>query len=79
MAGYRQGTSHELISNELDWSSLSDRREGVKLKNLPKIMNNETHLYLQTLIPEIIGTKIPHSRNPDDFYAVRFGIETYRK
>ena len=39
VTGARKGTSHELISNELNWPSLTDRREGVKLKNFFK--NNE--------------------------------------
>ena len=33
VSGARKGTSQELISNELNWPSLSDRREGIKLKN----------------------------------------------
>ena len=33
VTGAWKGTSHELISNELNWPSLTDRREGVKLKN----------------------------------------------
>ena len=34
--------------------------------------------YLQSLIPEKIGTKRPQSRNPDNFYSMRGRIETYR-
>ena len=34
--------------------------------------------YLQSLIPEKIGTKRPQSRNPDNFYSMRSRIETYR-
>ena len=34
--------------------------------------------YLQSLIPEEIGTKRPQSRNPDNFYSLRSRIETYR-
>ena len=78
VTGARKGTSHELISNELNWPSLTDRREGVKLKNFLKIMNNEMPQYLQSLIPEKIGTKRPQSRNPDNFYSMRSKIETYR-
>ena len=78
VTGARKGTSHELISNELNWPSLTDRREGVKLKNFLNIMNNEMPQYLQSLIPEKIGTKRPQSRNPDNFYSMRARIETYR-
>ena len=58
--------------------SLTDRREGLKLKNFLKIRNNEMSQYLQSLIPEKIGTKRPQSRNPDNFYSMRARIETYR-
>ena len=34
--------------------------------------------YLQSLIPEKIGTKRPQSRNLDNFYSMRARIETYR-
>ena len=34
--------------------------------------------YLQSLIPEKIGTKRQQSRNPDNFYSMRARIETYR-
>ena len=78
VTGARKGTSHELISNELNWPNLTDRREGVKLKNFLKIMSNEIPQYLQSLIPEKIGTKRPQSRNPDNFYSMRSRIETYR-
>ena len=71
VSGAGKGTIHEFISNELNWPSLSDRREY-------KIMNNETPQYLQTLIPEKIGTKRPQSRNPDNFYTMRVRIESYR-
>ena len=74
VTGARKGTSHELISNELNWPSLSDRREGVKLKNFLKIMINEMPQYLQTLIPETIGTERPQSRNPDNFYSMQARI-----
>ena len=73
-----KGTSHEPISNELNWPSLTDRREGVKLKNFFKIMNKEMPQYLESLIPVQTGTKRPQSRNPDNFYAMRSRIETYR-
>ena len=78
VTGARKGTSHELISNELNWTSLTDRREGVKLKNFLKIMNYEMPQYLQSLIPEKIGNKRSQSRNPDNFYSMRARIETYR-
>ena len=48
------------------------------MKNFLKIMNNEMPQYLQSLIPETIGTKRPQSRNPDNFYSMRARIETYR-
>ena len=35
-------------------------------------MKNETLQYLQTLIPEKIGTKRPQSRNPDNYYTTVF-------
>ena len=41
-------------------------------------MNNEMPQYLQSLIPEKIGTKRPHSRNPNNFYSMQARIETYR-
>ena len=78
VTGVRKWTSHVLISNELNWPSLSDKREGVKLKNFFKIMNSEMPQYPQTLIIEKIGTKRPQSRNPDNFYSMRARIETYR-
>ena len=78
LSGARKGTSHELISNELNWPSLSDRREGVKLKNFFIIKNNKTPQYLQTLVPEKIGTKRAQSRNPHNFYIMQARIETYR-
>ena len=72
----RKGTSHELHFKELNWPSLSDRREGVKPKNFFKIMINEMPQYLQTLIYEQNGSKRPQSRNPDNFYAMTARIET---
>ena len=78
VTGARKGTSHELISNELNWPSLTDRREGVQLRNFLKIMNNEMLQYVVSLIPETFGTNRPQSRNPDNFYSMRARIETYR-
>ena len=78
VTGARKRTSHELISNELNWPSLPDRTEGVKLKNFLKIMSNEMLQYLQTLIPEKISTKRSQSRNHDNFQSMRARIEIYR-
>ena len=71
VSGSRKLTSHAFISNELNWPSLSDRREY-------KIVNNETPQYLQTLIPEKIGTKRAQSRNNDNFYTMQVGVQSYR-
>ena len=55
VTGARKGTSHDLILNELNWPSPTDRREGAKLKNFIKIINKESLVYLQDLIPKRIG------------------------
>ena len=79
VTGARKGTSHDLILNELNWPSLADRREGAKLKNFIKIINKESTVYLQDLIPKRIGDIRPQSRYPDNFYTVKSRIETFRK
>ena len=79
VTGARKGTSHDLILNELNWPSLADRREGAKLKNFIKIINKESPVYLQDLIPKRIGDIRPQSRYPDNFYTVKSRIETFRK
>ena len=79
VTGARKGTGHDLILNELNWPSLADRREGAKLKNFIKIINKESPVYLQDLIPKRIGDIRPQSRYPDNFYTVKSRIETFRK
>ena len=79
VTGARKGTSHDLILNELNWPSLAERREGAKLKNFIKIINKESPVYLQDLIPKRIGDIRPQSRYPDNFYTVKSRIETFRK
>ena len=79
VTGVRKGTSHDLILNELNWPSLADRREGAKLKNFIKIINKESPVYLQDLIPKRIIDIRPQSRYPDNFYTVKSRIETFRK
>ena len=78
VTGARKGTSHDLILNELNWPSLADRREGAKLKNFIKIINKESPVYLQDLIPKRVGDIRPQSRYPDNFYPVKSRIETIR-
>ena len=78
VSGARRGTSHELIQNELNWPSLADRREGVIMKNLLKIVNKETPSYLRSLLPKKIGDVRPQSRNADNFYVVKASTETFR-
>ena len=75
----RKGTSHDLFLNELNWPSLADRREGAKLKNFIKIINKESPVYPQDLIPKRIGDIRPQSRYPDNFYTVKSRIETFRQ
>ena len=77
--GARKGTSHDLILNELNWPSLADKREGAKLKNFIKIINKESPVYMQDLIPKRIGGHRPQSRYPDNFYTVKSRIETFRQ
>ena len=78
VTGARKGTSHDPILNELNWPSLADRREGAKLKNFIKIINKESPVYLQDLIPKRIGDIRPQSRYPDNFYTVKSRIELSR-
>ena len=75
--GARKGTGHDLILNELNWPSLADRREGAKLKNFIKIINKESPVYLQDLIPKGIRDIRPQSRYPDNFYPVKSRIEIF--
>ena len=79
VTGARKGTSHDLILNELNWPSLVDRRELAKLKNFINIINKESPVYLEDLIPKRIGDIRPQSRYPDNFYTVKSRIETFRK
>ena len=79
VTGARKGTSHDHILNEFNWPSLADRREGAKLKNFIKIINKESPVYLQDLIPKRIGDIRPQSRYPDNFYTVKSKIEIFRQ
>ena len=78
VTGARKGTSHELLYQETKWQLLSERRQCIKFKNLLKIVNNQTPLYLQTLLPANIGTIRPNSRNADNYYVVKTRTETFR-
>ena len=80
VTGARKRTDHDLILNELNWPSLDDRREGVKLKNfIKKIINKESPTSLQDLIPKRIVDVRPQSRYHDNFYPVKSRIETLRQ
>ena len=41
ITGLRRGTSHQVLYNELGWSTLSGRRTDAKLIQFYKILNNE--------------------------------------
>ena len=79
VTGARKGTGHDFILNELNWPSLADRREGAKLKNFIKIVNKESPVCLQDLIPMRIGDIRLQSRYPYNFYPVKSRIETFRQ
>ena len=69
----------DLILNELNWPSLADRREGAKPKNFIIIINKESPVYLQDLIPKRIGDIRPQSRYPDNFYTVKSELKPLGK
>ena len=60
----RKGTGHDLISNELNWPSLADRRKGVESKNFIKIINKESPVSAGTDSQQRIRDVRPHSRYP---------------
>ena len=78
VTGARKGTSHELIKQEVNWPSLSDRRKGYKLKHFNKIIAKESPSYLQSLLPHKISVNRPQSRNADHYYPIKARTETYK-
>ena len=46
VTGARKGTSHELLYNKTNWSTLADRRNLNKLKYFIKIVNNGVPVYV---------------------------------
>ena len=50
ITGLRRGTSHQVIYNELGWSTLSGRRKDAKLIQFYKILNNEAPTYIDDII-----------------------------
>ena len=67
VCGARTGTSHALITNELNWLTLADRRKGINLKNFARIVDFDEAQYLSDLLPARIGSVRPNSRNADNF------------
>ena len=78
VTGARKGTSHELLYKETNWSTLADRRNLNKLKYFIKIVNNDVPVYVRNLLPKMIGTNRPMSRNADNFYLPKSRTETFR-
>ena len=77
--GARKGTSHHLLYNDVNWETLSERREKIKLKHFIKIVNKECPSYLQNLLPRQICEVRPNSRHPDNFFLCKSRTETFRK
>ena len=48
-------------------------------KNFIKIINKESPVFLQDLIPKRIGDIRPQSRYPDNLYTVKSRIDTFRQ
>ena len=78
VTGARKGTGHELLYNETGWPKLSERRAANKLKNLIKIANNETPVYLQNLLPPKIGDIRPMSRYADNYQLCNCRTQTFK-
>ena len=79
VTGARKGTSRDLIYSELQWETLSSRRENVKILNMHKIVNDNAPTYLCNLIPKEIEPNRYNLRNPNNIKIPKTRTETFRK
>ena len=78
VTGARKGTSHQLLYHDINWQTLKERRELLKLKNFIRIVNGEAPEYLHNLLPRTFGSIRNNSRNPDNFVAFKTRTETFK-
>ena len=79
VTGARKGTSHDLLYNEVSWSTLEERRSWNKLINFGKIVNHETPQYLQALLPNKVGDSRPASRYADNYILIKTRTESFKR
>ena len=58
--------------------TLSKRRSLCKLKNIIKILDNQTPAYLRDILSNRIRDIRPTSRNADNFYVVKSRTENFK-
>ena len=78
VTGARKGTSRDLIYSDLQWETLSSRREKVKILNMHKIVNNNAPSYLCNLIPRETEPNRYNLRNPNTIKIPKTRTETFR-
>ena len=79
MTGARKGTSHNEIYKETNWQTLAERRKTLKLKNFLKVVNHETPEYMQSLLPDKIGSSRTISCYADNFQIPKARTETFKQ
>ena len=72
VTGARKGTSHALLYEDTNWQLLKERRHFFKFKIFIKIVNGEAPAYLQSLIPDTVGSVRPNSRNATNFINITY-------
>ena len=61
ITGLRRGTSHDILYDELGWTSLSKRRQDSKLTYFLKILNYETPTYINNILDSYNDHVVPYS------------------
>ena len=78
VTGACRGTSHALLYEDTKWQLLKERRHHFKFKNFLRIVNNETPVYLQSLLPITVGSVRPNSRNATNYSNSNARTETFK-
>ena len=80
ITGAKKGTSHELLYNDVSWSTLADRRTHVKLKYMHKIVHGNVPIFLSSVLPQVVGNVVPYRlRNRHNLTQFQCRTEKFRK
>ena len=80
VTGAKRGTSHQLLYNEVGWTSLKSRREYFKLCFMQKVVHKIAPTYLVKLLPNTVNSNVHYElRNSENIEQFTFRTEKFRK